>query len=140
MNWLVYLTDVPSVCALISEIMTEINMTFWIGGYMTNHLATLGMDENAFGYLVAANMTIFILTCVVYPFTCESLPRRFTVTLSVFGMTVTALMIGPSNTLGLPDNAILISIGALLQGIFNALPPILGIPEGIERLTVKLQA
>lgn len=139
MSWKVLLTDVPSVCSLIAEVMTQTNLTFWIGGYMSEHMATLGMDENDFGFLVSANMGVFIVTCLIAPFTCEHLPRRFVFVCAMFGLGIAALMIGPSSALGLPDSVGLISAGVLIQGIFCALPTIMCVPEIIERLTVKLE-
>lgn len=129
------LTDGPSVCALVAEVMAQANLTFWIGGYMSEHMVNnLQMDENDFGFLVSANMGIFILTCLVAPFTCEHLPRRFVFAFAMFGLGIAALLIGPSSVLHLPEKVGLISAGVLIQGLWCALPTIMCVPEIIERL------
>lgn len=38
MTWKVLLTDVPSMCSLIAETMAQINLSFWIGGYMSTFM------------------------------------------------------------------------------------------------------
>lgn len=58
----------------------------------------------------------------------------------MLGLKVSAAMLGPSNTIGMPDKLIFIIAGAFIQGIFAAFPIMMCVPEIIERLTVKLEA
>lgn len=89
------------------------NFLFWIGGYMNLHLNDIGLSSNYFGWIVFAQGIVYIFTCFVTPLLCPNAPRRFLFILSIFGLSIMALMIGPSQVLRLPDVPAVICVGVL---------------------------
>lgn len=49
-NWFLF-SNINVVCTYMMMFLGCLNVNFWLGGYLANHLANLGMKEEYFGYI-----------------------------------------------------------------------------------------
>lgn len=113
-GWYHILTDKDSMFALMVGTVGTMNCVFWSGGYTEKQVVNLGLDESKFGYVVGGLGIIYLICCLLLPFTCEHSPRKlqFVVAMATFG--ICAFLIGPSHILNLPNSYITVCIGILL--------------------------
>jgi hypothetical protein len=82
---------------------------------------------------------VYLISCLLLPYTCEHTSRKFLFFLSMMGFAGCIFLLGPSEILGLPDNVWLIIASQPPMGIFQVFVFIPIIPEMLERLQVDLQ-
>ena len=76
----------------------------------------------------------YIFGLLGLPLLCKKMPRRLIFVLAMVGFTLTNLLLGPSNILGLPFVSWPVFLSFFLQGIFMVLIYVPSIPEMSERL------
>lgn len=99
-TWGLVLKQIQISSVLLVQVCAATNFTFWLGGYMNNHLNNdLHFSSDNFGSIVFGQNFIYILTSFLIPCICPNIPRRFMLTFSVFFLSLCALLIGPSEIL-----------------------------------------
>ena len=85
---------------------------------MPTQLASMGFSEDNVGFVLGGQSFIYLVTCLLYPYTCETIPRKLMFVVSMFGMTICMLMMGPSSIVGLPNEYIFIVVAFPIIGLF----------------------
>jgi predicted MFS family arabinose efflux permease len=91
------ITNKHSFFALLYILIGSFNIHFYIvyiGPYLTNKL---GLEEQYLGYVLGISSLVYMITTLLLPYTCESLPRKLFFVVSFLGFTVTAFMLGPAD-------------------------------------------
>lgn len=138
-TWGTLLSNKGVFFALLTQFFGTSFITF-NSGYMPTQLASMGFAEDNVGFVLGGQSFIYLVTCLLYPYTCETIPRKLMFVVSILGMTVCMLMMGPSSTVGLPvDNYYFIIIAFPIIGLFQTFVFIPVIPEMIEQLQHDLE-
>lgn len=142
-TWKLIFTETQVSSVLICQLCVSTNASFWTGGYLNNYLDNIGLSSDYFGWIMFGQGMFIIFTMIVITLMCNSAPRRFLLTFTIFCLSICALLIGPSSMLGIPQDSRsipFICTGVLAQGIPYAIAMISIVPELLERLTVLLNA
>ena len=106
-----------AVFAILTCFVGTFNIVFF-QGFIPNTLEDLGLDESYVGYVYGSQSVTYLLACILLPYTCEESPRKLQFVVSILGMGVCMLMMGPSELLNLPNNEWIIIAGFPILGIF----------------------
>ena len=70
------------------------------------------------GYIMAIPAFVYLVACLLLPYTCEHTSRKFLFFFSMMGFAGCIFLLGPSEILGFPDNVWLILASQPPMGIF----------------------
>jgi len=70
------------------------------------------------GAIMAIPAFVYLVACLLLPYTCEHTSRKFLFFVSMMGFAGCILLLGPSEILGFPDNVWLIIASQPPMGIF----------------------
>jgi hypothetical protein len=73
---------------------------------------------NYTGAIMAIPAFVYLVACLLLPYTCEHTSRKFLFFVSMMGFAGCILLLGPSEILGFPDNVWLIIASQPPMGIF----------------------
>lgn len=96
------------------------------------------INEDYAGYLLSTTSFVYLIACLLLPYTCEKSPRKLLFFLSMVGFGVCCFLLGPSELLGFPNSYYLMISSLPIMGIFQVFVFIPIIPEMLERLQVDL--
>jgi MFS family permease len=135
-GWRLMFTNRHSFFAVLIALVGTFDIMFF-KGFLALELEEKGFGENT-GYIMAIPALVYLVACLLLPYTCEHTSRKFLFTFSMFGFAVCMFLLGPSKLLGFPDNVWLIVSSQPPMGILQVFVFIPIIPEMIERLQVDL--
>lgn len=136
-TWVTMLSSKDVVMSMMTCFLGTFNVTFF-EGWITTELDNRDLSESATGYVIGGMSFVYLTVCLLFPYTCTKLPRRFLFTISMFGLGGCMLLIGPSKMFNFEDNLWVVIAGYLTLGLFQVTFFIPIIPEMIERLVVTL--
>ena len=89
------LTNRHSLFALLVAVVGTINIMYYKGiiGY---ELIDKGFNEDKVGYVISINSICYLVSCMLVPYTCESLSRKLMFFIAMIGFSICNLMMGPS--------------------------------------------
>jgi len=136
-GWMTLFGNKEVAFALMSCFLGTFNIVFW-SAWISTDLGALGFPVDDVGYVIGSQSVVYLIGCLLLPYTCESSPRRLQFTVASFGFGVSMLFFGPSIMLDFPDIYWLIVFAFPLMGLFQVFVFIPIIPEMLERLQVEL--
>jgi MFS family permease len=94
-RWSTILTNKGVMFALLTNFFGTCFLTF-NSGYMPTQLASMGFGEDNVGFVLGAQSFVYLVTCLLLPYTCEAIPRKLMFVVAIFGMSICMFMMGPS--------------------------------------------
>jgi predicted MFS family arabinose efflux permease len=136
-GWCTVLTNRHSFFAILVAFVGTTDLMFFKIFYVLELEHKYGYGESVAGYLLASTSLIYLVFCLLLPYTCANTPRKVMYLIAMFGFGLCNLMLGPTEMFGLDHHqySFIISATSLsLMGIFSVFIFIPIIPEMLERL------
>ena len=131
-GWYLMFTNRHSFFAIMIALIGTFDIMFF-----KEFLAT-ELDKKDFGEYTGGIMAIpafvYLVACLLLPYTCEHTSRKFLFFISMIGFAGCMFLLGPSEILKFPDSVWLIIASQPPMGIFQVFVFIPIIPEMLERL------
>lgn len=74
---------------------------FW-QSWLSKDMSNLGFNPDYLGYVIGSQSFVYLVGCLLLPYTCESSPRKLQFVLSILGFGFSCFLMGPSAVLDLP--------------------------------------
>jgi MFS family permease len=100
------ITNKHSFFAIMIALIGTFDIMFF-KGFLSVDLEKKGFVDNA-GLIMALPAFVYLVACLLLPYTCEHSSRKFLFFLSMIGFAGCIALLGPSEILNLPDNVWLI--------------------------------
>ena len=100
--------------------------------FMTPYLYKRGYEEDTHGWIIGIPSMFYVISCNIVGRIVDKAPRRIFLIVSLFGMTASGFLLGPSQILGMPDSVPLLLCATCFNAIAQGFIFIPVLPEVID--------
>jgi MFS family permease len=101
-GWCTLLTNRHTFFSLLLMFIGTTDVMFFKVFFVLELDEKFGIDEENAGYFLASTSFVYLVGCLLLPYTCEHSPRKLLFALSMFGFGGCIFLLGPSLLLGFP--------------------------------------
>ena len=128
------LSNRRNIFCILTCFVGTFNVFIW-NGWLTSDLTNKGFNPDYVGYIMTGESVLYLIACLVVPYI--KLPRQVLFIISLVGLGIAQLLLGPSEIFG--SNSVWLQIAAFpLLGAFQVFFFVPIIPEMIESMQVGL--